>query len=365
MQLSSVLRLASTCALAALLVACQSSGSTSSIGGGGASSGSGSGTGGGTGGSGSGGGTGGSGGGSTGGTGSGSGSTGGGSTGGGGSGSASGEGLGVFRIGKSGFTTDVDHTPQKGSAVVAAFTERSGDTPGKGTFTSKVSPKGKALGGSDVEFTGMMVAPTDDASNATFSEEFYGRNKTTNDSTGERVKLFYRLGAIEPKHVALINYEGPGDVIGERVSGYAVGGAETAAGNLPKGNAVVYKGRFTGQVASSSNGYNDGDASATVDFTGGKVSGKIWNPDAANPERTPEIGFKGDLKGSRFQATSITATKDGTTTELGGEKGGTLVGGIFGPRGQELGAAVSTPQVGSSGGSDYFWVRGGIVAEKQ
>jgi hypothetical protein len=350
MQFSTILRLASTCAMVVALSACVSGGGGKpNIGGGGSGSGGGTGSGSGTGG------------GSTGG-----GSTGGGSTGGGSTGGATGgsvAGLGAFRTTErhlSGDTPEVDRSPVEGSGITALFTARSGTTPPKGTITGRVSATGETIDG---DYTGMMAAPADNPSQPTFSEEFYAEG-------GKQIRLFYRLGDITPEHVALISYNGSqqimtGGVVDRRVEGHAVVGAETPVGNLPTGNAVVYNGKFTGQVASSSNGYNDGDASATVDFTGAKVTGRIWNPGSANPAGTPEINFSGDLDGSRFHATSITATKNGATTELGGAAGGTLVGGIFGPAGEELGAAVNTPEVRAAGNSDFFWVRGGIVAKKQ
>ena len=354
MQFSVILRLASTCAMVVALSACVSGGGGKPKVGGGSTAGGGSASGGSTGGGSAGGGS--AGGGSTGG-----GSTGGGSAGGGGAESVA--GLGAFRTTErdlNGNTPEVDRSPLEGSEVTASFTARSGQTPPKGTVSGRVSATGETIDG---EYTGMMAAPTDDSSQPAFSEEFYADG-------GKQIRLFYRLGDITPEHVALISYKGSqrinaNGVVDRHVEGYAVLGQETPAGNLPTGNAVIYNGKFNGQVASSSNGYSNGDATATVDFTGARVAGRIWNPDSVNPAGTPVIDFDGDLDGSRFHATSITATKDGATTELGGDAGGTLVGGIFGPAGEELGAAVNTPEVWAADRSQYFWVRGGIVARKQ
>jgi len=345
MKFSNILRAGVACAALIALAACQSSGGGSKPSGGGGTN-----AGGSTGGS----------------TGGGSGSTGGEDTGSGGGEATSGtaQGLGAFRVARMGETTDVDQSPLEGSPVTVGFTQRSGNTPGKVSFKSSVSAGGQALGGDDVEFTGMMVRPTDQTADPTFSEDFYGANKTTAESTGERVKVFYRLGNIQPQHVALINYEGPGSRIGDRVSGYAVAGNETPTDSLPKGS-VIYDGRFTGDVGTSSNGYSNGNATATVNFVDKSINGRIWNPEAANQERSPVIRFNGELEGSRFHAKSLTATKDNKTTELITPAGGTLVGGIFGPKGEELGAAVSTPMVMSSDRSDFFWVRGGVVAKKK
>ena len=203
MQHFTVLRLASTCALALTLAACQSSGASKPAAGGGstsaASSGSASGgtTSGGTTGSGT------SGSGTTGGT-----TTGGGSTAGGTGGNVSGlAALMTTERHLNGNTPEVDRSPITGSEISAVFTGRSGTTPGKGTVTGAVSPTGETIGG---DYTGMMVAPTDDPSRKTFSEEFYADG-------GKQIRLFYRLGDITPEHMALLSYTGSATVMANGV----------------------------------------------------------------------------------------------------------------------------------------------------